>query len=1044
MGGLLMLYLHFVRREMLLFVAATILGVAELSAVFKLELLLVFIIAGMVVVNFSKWEGELHRPLEKMSLPVFIVFFTNAGAALDLSGVKSVGLLALLLFVLRAIAYYFSSRWGGKLGGESPKVTENSWLAYIPQAGVTLGLVGVAAHELPALAGPIELVGMGMVALNLLVGPVTLRQALQATTPRSGREDQKSTKSTTERSIGAPDLHISLDLNGVLDDEVQRKSKELFGNLEQGFDELIQSRFQPLVEGVLEDLKGHLGSKGIFNDEILDAMEEQTYRLRQRAKAVLSLYQKQDGLLLQQSSVVSVDYRREHSRWQEGDTWSVRIKKLGLRGRLFLSTRQRPVKREVPLQSIMRYHLCPVLSQFCWAFSNNWIRSVYHVAEEVRKGLVAGNVEDGEIWEKSQEILDGALVRGKTDYRYALAHVSRNLSWSLNMVGSPLLKSEEVRFSLAEPEVSRQLHIAEEDVKLWEEKFLYVNNTLRAHLMTGHIQKVVDEIIEDRCLLPLEGAREMVHHVCGELKGHILEVSQHLKTVTADRQVDVKVMKNNLSVTGGECLRKLRFKSLSLGSYRLLNRDLTHAIRERLPVHQREMEILSEDSIGRNVYRPQDLEVISINLDNNFHESVLIEVLPLIESRMEKVFGFNESLAVECEDALNVLEYSLESMHDCAPEEFEEAKANVDGSVSRAIDKITDLENEFLNQLAQTDKDVHQFIGEANAELWKGLHRAGVVDSATTRIRGVQGWVAQKWEVRKRSLGEKSRKWGRELRRSLKILEGHEEATSLRERIHEGRLDAQVVRKYLKEHYLTSTKEELPRLYHRLFSLDPLQDRRFFSAHREALDVILGQSGQQLNLGRRILVTAEPGMGRTSLLNICQLEFPNARIVRVEQDVYHTTTRILPALGAELGTDASINNLLRELRRQNMVVMIDNLDNWLQPSGYEGMERFCDLIVRAPENVTWIATIRDPNYTLFQDAFDLRSVFTEVVRLKALDGEALRRVIYDRHKLSGLELEFASSLGLDRLKRIWKTGDEHLFFRTLKSRSHGNLRLALA
>lgn len=205
----------------------------------------------------------------------------------------------------------------------------------------------------------------------------------------------------------------------------------------------------------------------------------------------------------------------------------------------------------------------------------------------------------------------------------------------------------------------------------------------------------------------------------------------------------------------------------------------------------------------------------------------------------------------------------------------------------------------------------------------------------------------------------------------------------------------------------------------------------------------MGQ-GRQQNIGRRLLVTAEPGMGRTSLLNICQLEFPNARIVRLEQDVYHTTTRILPALGAELGTDASINNLLRELRRQNMVVMIDNLDNWLQPSGYEGMERFCDLVVRAPENVSWIATIRDPNYGLFQDAFDLRSVFTEVVRLKPLDGECLRRVIYDRHKLSGLELEFASSLGLDRIKQIWKTGDEHLFFSTLKSRSHGNLRLALA
>src|SRR5690606_16635040 len=43
---------------------------------------------------------------------------------------------------------------------------------------VTLGLVGVAALSLPQLAAPITTTGMAVVALNLLVGPITLRRAL--------------------------------------------------------------------------------------------------------------------------------------------------------------------------------------------------------------------------------------------------------------------------------------------------------------------------------------------------------------------------------------------------------------------------------------------------------------------------------------------------------------------------------------------------------------------------------------------------------------------------------------------------------------------------------------------------------------------------------------------------------------------------------------------------------------------------------------------------------------------------------------------------
>ena len=87
-----------------------------------LELLLVFIAAGFVVRNFSKYEHELLHPLELVALPVFVVFFTTAGAGIDLLVTWQVLPLALALCAARAAVYWCASNWGGRFGGESDEI----------------------------------------------------------------------------------------------------------------------------------------------------------------------------------------------------------------------------------------------------------------------------------------------------------------------------------------------------------------------------------------------------------------------------------------------------------------------------------------------------------------------------------------------------------------------------------------------------------------------------------------------------------------------------------------------------------------------------------------------------------------------------------------------------------------------------------------------------------------------------------------------------------------------------------------------------------
>jgi hypothetical protein len=234
LGALIIAYVRFVGAEMLLFVAGLVLAAAELSKALHLDLLLVFIAAGFTVRNASSnWKLVLHA-LETVALPVYVVFFTIAGARIDVRATLAVLPLALLLSALRAGGFYAAARVGARVGRESEEVKRLAWQAYLPQAGVTLGLLGLAVESLGGELGKaLSDLGIACVAVNLAIGPVTLRRALQLSTRAPavvpGRESSNA---------GAPP-------NGVLEAvnlpalRLQTGSQQLDGVLQGLHDELI-------------------------------------------------------------------------------------------------------------------------------------------------------------------------------------------------------------------------------------------------------------------------------------------------------------------------------------------------------------------------------------------------------------------------------------------------------------------------------------------------------------------------------------------------------------------------------------------------------------------------------------------------------------------------------------------------------------------------------------------------------------------------------------------------------------------------------------
>ena len=143
----------------------------------EVESLLVAMIAGVLVANLAAGVrfGEL---LERLALPVYVVFFTLTGLGLHLDALLAAAVPAALLWVVRGGGLWVGSRAAMTVAGESAEVRRVAWKAYVPQAGIALALAATVAEEYPKFGATFATVVIGTVVLNEAIGPFFLRSAL--------------------------------------------------------------------------------------------------------------------------------------------------------------------------------------------------------------------------------------------------------------------------------------------------------------------------------------------------------------------------------------------------------------------------------------------------------------------------------------------------------------------------------------------------------------------------------------------------------------------------------------------------------------------------------------------------------------------------------------------------------------------------------------------------------------------------------------------------------------------------------------------------
>ncbi len=144
-----------------------------------IEPLLIALMGGFVVANFTPHRDLFDAILHDVGPAVYVAFFTLTGLALKLDILWATLPIAIVLFLVRMGGIFVGSYVGATLAGAGPQERRLSWMAFVTQAGIALGLAREVAVQFPSLGTAFATLIIAVVVLNEVFGPLFLKAALK-------------------------------------------------------------------------------------------------------------------------------------------------------------------------------------------------------------------------------------------------------------------------------------------------------------------------------------------------------------------------------------------------------------------------------------------------------------------------------------------------------------------------------------------------------------------------------------------------------------------------------------------------------------------------------------------------------------------------------------------------------------------------------------------------------------------------------------------------------------------------------------------------
>lgn len=1034
-GGLLLAYIRFIHQQMLLVVVVVVLLGAEATEFLHLELLLVFIAAGFVVRNFSSKAEQLHHPLERVSLPVFVVFFTTAGATVNLKATLGLLPLAAALVLARAAANFGAARFGAWAGNEPEAPRRYAWLSYWPQAGVTLGLVKIAAERLPSISDELERTGFAVVALNLLVGPVALgiglRKAGEAVPSRGPKRDASKVEAEP-RAEGPPPIPPLPEPTPPVDEVIQTlittdpprtEVEKLSASLEWVIDSFVERQVAPFaaetsdlalkILGEAEETAGVLAGvrKALGNQE--RAPESADW-----AAKTTELRDELSSLLIDLPARMNAPLPVELLCAKDKDDVLVRAQKAALRAYRRVNAGQART-RTIPLRLLGRYALELRLIEGVRALGRTSFEHHAVILDEVR-AVFEDRSTPAQARDRVQQWRDRWVQAARLELQTAARKGVLELVHLAADAGAPGSEARRIRLSRQQTAITNARTGAQRDPARWRQVADAGIATLRGEALLAELEEKLGAITHRRLIAPLAQVSESMAPLIKQVGNRVDTV---LETLEADTEkLDLEGAERNMGAAVKKDKNALEKAARSYANTTRLP-ELADAFDDLIAAAPERISVLME---APSFVASERLPVVEVPLRARLEERLDRFAARVRENmvRIERSVQEAERLTIQ----VQAVQHALTSAG--TVEGNAELRRNLAvRSITRFRDRVRQLDERMLEEVPRATEAVEKAAEEtrrALPQLLAGAREGGTVARVgeTVRARG------RALRARIGRLSTTTSSWvGRLLVRAFGLSITRPAPREI------GALRAE-----LESELPPIAQLDLPPEYRRVFELGPLSDKRLDAAHQDVLARLRARVDQQP--GVHTILEAAPGMGRSTLLAFLKRS-SKKRVIFPRPGFRPRDRGLVGALAARLDCPDYPIAVSQALSSQETVIVVDDLPLYVppDPDGFAELRELLRVVIDTSPTTNWVLSAPSGYVDLLRPHVPSLSVFTERERLPEVDADTLEAVIGARTELSGIELRYPRR-GIGRREGRVRRG-RNRYFELLAEASKGNLRDAL-
>lgn len=182
------------REELLSIILVAIIGSAGLSNLLNLSPLLTCMMIGGTLVNLMHNSKRIFSILNEFTPPIHLLFFTFAGASLDLSILAQIGLLGTGYVLARTVGKVLGASLGAIAVNADDVIKKYLGLALLPQGGISIGLSMIVKKELPEYSSDIITVILFSVLVFEITGPILAKFAITKAGEIDGIDNIKKRK----------------------------------------------------------------------------------------------------------------------------------------------------------------------------------------------------------------------------------------------------------------------------------------------------------------------------------------------------------------------------------------------------------------------------------------------------------------------------------------------------------------------------------------------------------------------------------------------------------------------------------------------------------------------------------------------------------------------------------------------------------------------------------------------------------------------------------------------------------------------------------